>query len=244
MLFQTNAILCSARAHGEHGAVVRLFTRERGLMAAYVHGGTGRRMRPLLGAGNLLQARFDTRREGQLARAALELVRSRAALAADPLQLAVCIWASGLLAAALPEGDPFPAIYDQTDALLDLMGAGPPPLTAGRTLAEFELSLLSELGFRLDLDRCAVSGRVEQLRYVSPKSGRGVSAAGAAGYEERLFPLPAFFSQPRSEAGAEDILHALAITRHFLLRDALQPQQAERLAETRGRIDAWLARLL
>src|SRR5436309_5255593 len=158
MRSEAQAIVCALRNHGEHGAIVRLMTSEQGLVAAYVRGARGRRMRPVLIAGNLVQAELSARTDAQLPQAVIELVHSRGPLLSEPLPAAAIEWATVLTATALPEGQPFPRLYEGLEGLLDAIEAAPSANAWGAALVRYELLLLAELGFGLDLDRCAVSG--------------------------------------------------------------------------------------
>ena len=149
----SEAIVCALRSHGEHGAVVRVLTPEYGLLAAYVRGARGRRMRPVLIAGNQVEARFRGRSEAQLPHAEIELRRSRAPLMREPLPAAAIEWATALTATALPEGQPYPRLYAALDALLSAVEAAPSASGWGSALVRFELLLLAELGFGLDRER-------------------------------------------------------------------------------------------
>jgi DNA repair protein RecO (recombination protein O) len=175
----TGAIVCALRNHGEHGAVVRLMTPEQGLQAAYVRGARGRRMRPVLTAGNLVQAQLSARTDNQLPQASVELIHSRAPLYSEPLPASAIEWVTVLTATALPEGQPFPNLYAALEAVLDAIEAAPSASGWGTALVRYELLLLAELGFGLDLERCAVTGSNDHLVAVSPKTGRAISAAEA-----------------------------------------------------------------
>src|SRR5689334_12006451 len=195
MRSETRAIVCALRNHGEHGAIVRLMTPEQGLVAAYVRGARGRRMRPVLIAGNVVQAELTARTETQLPQAAIELVHSRGPLLSEPLPAAAIEWATVLTATVLPEGQPYPPLYQALEGLLDAVEAAPSASGWGAALVRYELLLLAELGFGLDLDRCAVTGSNDHLVAVSPKSGRAVSAAEAEPYADRLLALPSFLRE-------------------------------------------------
>jgi DNA repair protein RecO (recombination protein O) len=220
MRIETPAIVCALRAHGEHGAIVRLMTTEQGLIAAYVRGARGRRMRPVLMAGNVVQAQLSARTETQLPQAVIELVHSRGPLLSEPLPAAAIEWATVLTATALPEGQPYPRLFQALEGLLDAIEAAPSANGWGAALVRYELLLLAELGFGLDLERCAVTGTNDNLVAVSPKSGRAVSAAEAEPYAGKLLPLPPFLREGGS-ASWEEIAQGLDITGHFLLRDVL-----------------------
>ena len=235
MRFSTPAIVCALRSHGEHGAVVRLMTPEHGLQAAYVRGARGRRMRPVLMAGNLVQASLSARTDTQLPHAAVELVHSRGPLLAEPLPAAAIEWVTVLTATALPEGQPYPRLYEVLDGLLAAVEAAPSAGGWGAAVVRYELLLLAELGFGLDLDRCAVTGAASDLVAVSPKSGRAVSAAEAEPYAGKLLPLPGFVRDGGGEASWGEILDGLTLTGHFLERDLLT-DRSRSILEARGRL--------
>ena len=224
MRSETQAIVCALRNHGEHGAIVRLMTPEQGLVAAYIRGARGRRMRPVLIAGNVVQAELSARTESQLPQASVELVHSRGPLLSEPLPAAAIEWATVLTATALPEGQPYPPLYQALAGLLDAIEAAPTASGWGAALVRYELLLLAELGFGLDLERCAVSGGNDDLVAVSPKSGRAVSAAEAEPYAGKLLPLPPFVRNGGS-ASWDEIGQGLDLTGHFLLRDVLTDRQ-------------------
>jgi DNA repair protein RecO (recombination protein O) len=234
LLTETEAIVCGLRVHGEHGAIVRLMTAEHGLQAAYVRGARGRRMRPVLLAGNVVHARLRARTEGQLAQAEVELVHSRAPLMSEPLPAAAIDWGTALTATGLPEGQPYPRLHSALDGLLSAVEASPAASGWGSALVRFELLLLAELGFGLDLESCAVTGRYDDLVAVSPRSGRAVSAAEAEPYEGRLLPLPAFVRAGGSGDWRE-ILEGLQLSGHFLTRDLVTDRSAP-ILEARTRL--------
>ena len=234
MNIETPAIVCALRTHAEHGAIVRLMTPKDGLQAAYVRGARGRRMRPVLIAGNLVQARLRSRTEEQLAHAEIELTHSRAPLLSEPLPAAAIDWVTALTAAALPEAQPYPRLYDALDALLALIEAALSATSWASLLVRYELLLLAELGFGLDLDRCAVTGSNDELVAVSPRSGQAVSAAEAEPYAGKLLPLPRFVREGGTATWPE-VRDGLELSGHFLLRDVLTDRSAG-LADTRSRL--------
>ena len=234
MNIETPAIVCALRNHAEHGAVVRLMTPRDGLQAAYVRGARGRRMRPVLVPGNLVQARLRSRTEEQLAHADVELSHSRAPLLSEPLPAAAIEWVTALTATALPEAQPYERLYDALDALLALIEAAPSALGWAGSLVRYELLLLAELGFGLDLERCAVNGSNDDLVAVSPRSGRAVSAAEAEPHAGKLLPLPAFLRDGGNPSWL-DVQRGLQLTGHFLQRDILTGRSAG-LAEARSRL--------
>jgi DNA repair protein RecO (recombination protein O) len=234
MRSESQAIVCAVRNHGEHGAIVRLMTPEQGLVAAYVRGARGRRMRPVLIPGNVVQAQLSARTETQLPQAAVELVHSRGPLLSEPLPAAAIEWAAALTATALPEGHPYPRLYEALEGLLDAIEAAPSASGWGGGLVRYELLLLAELGFGLDLDRCAVSGDNANLIAVSPKSGRAVSAAEAEPYAGKLLSLPPFV-RAGGRASWEEIAQGLDLTGHFVMRDVLT-DRSRSIADARHRL--------
>ena len=229
MQLLTNAILVSVRQHGEHGAIARLLTPMDGIQAGYVRGGRSRRLRPILLAGNLVQAEFRARTEDQLAHLTVELLSSRAPLLAEALPAAAIDWATALTAAALPEGQPYPKLYSALDGVLSAVEAAASAKGWAAALVRYELLILSELGFGLDLSECAATRATTDLAFVSPKSGRAVSIAGAGDYADRLLPLPRFLLDG-GVAEWDEIFQGLRITDHFLSRDLLIERQADILA--------------
>ena len=220
MRSETTAIVCALRNHGEHGAIVRLMTPDQGLVAAYVRGARGRRMRPVLIAGNVVQAQLSARTETQLPQATIELLHSRGPLLSEPLPAAAIDWATVLTATALPEGQPYPRLYQALEGLLDAIEAAPSAVGWGAAMVKYELLLLAELGFGLDLERCAVTGDNDNLVAVSPRSGRAVSAAEAEPYAGKLLPLPPFVRDGGVATWVE-IMQGLDLTGHFLMRDVV-----------------------
>jgi DNA repair protein RecO (recombination protein O) len=244
MRLLTQAIVIAVRPHGEHGAIVRALTPSDGVQPGFVRGGKSRRLRPVLVPGNTVQAEYRSRTEEQLAQLSVELVHSRAHLLSEALAAAGIDWACALTAAALPEGQPYPRIHEALDGLLAAIEAAPSARGWSAALVRYELLLLSELGFGLDLSECAASGARENLAFVSPKSGRAVSAGAAGDYRDRLLRLPAYLLDGRGTPGWADIGDGLRLTGHFLARDLLIERQAdvlaarERLVERLKRIGA------
>jgi DNA repair protein RecO (recombination protein O) len=150
MLIRAQTIVCAVRAHGEHGAIVRGLTAEHGLLAGYVRGGRSRRLRPILSAGNIVEAEFRARTEDQLAALTVELVTSRAALLTEPMAATALDWATALAAATLPEGHPYPRIYAALDGVIAAIEAASVARDWANGLARYELLVLAELGFGSD----------------------------------------------------------------------------------------------
>ena len=240
MHLRAEAIVLAVRAHGEHGAVVRALTRGDGVQPGYVRGGRSRQMRPILQPANAIAGEWRARTGEQLAALTIEPLHSRAALHGQPLPAAALAWITALTAAALPEAQPYPRLYDALGAVLDAIEAAPAARGWAGALVRYELLLLAELGFGLDLSACVVTGGRDDLAFVSPRSGGAVCRGAAHGYEERLFALPTFLT----EGGAAewpDIVAGLAITGHFLGRDLLVERRADPLV-ARERLVAMLKR--
>lgn len=234
MHIRAEAIVLSTRSHGEHGAVARALTREYGVQPGYVRGGRSRRVRPVLQPANLILGEWRARTGEQLAGLSVELVRSRAALHEEPLPAAALQWTTALAAAALPEAQPYPRIFEALGGALDAIEAAPSARGWAAALARYELVVLAELGFGLDLERCVVTGGAEELVYVSPRSGAAVSRGAARGHEHKLLPLPVFLHEGGA-ADWPDIFDALRLSEHFLSRDVLHERAADTLA-ARGRL--------
>jgi len=213
--WREQGILLSVRRHGEANAIIEVLTRDHGLHAGVVRGGASRRQAPLLQIGAQLDLTWRARIEDHIGSFVAEPVRSRAVpIMADRAALATLQSVAGLLTSCLPERQPIEELHDRTLDLLDALAQQPdwPQL-----YAQWELSLLADLGFGLDLSTCAVTGGTQQLRFVSPKSGRAVSQAGAGDWADRLLPLPLFLLMG-GDASAEDTRDALRLTGHFLRR--------------------------
>ncbi|OYW87320.1 MAG: DNA repair protein RecO [Sphingobium sp. 32-64-5] len=227
----TPAIICAVRHHGEHGAVVRALTPGHGLVAGYVRGGRSRTMRPVLLPGNRVMAEYRARTAEQLASLSVELSHSLAPILSEPLPAAAIDWICALTACALPDDIPYPSLYEALGGVLDAVEAAPAARGWAVGLVRYELLLLGELGFALDLSGCAVTGQgAQSLAYISPRTGAAVSARAAIGYEAKLLALPAFLRDRTMQADWPEIVAGLALTRHFLERSVLIDRRADVLA--------------
>lgn len=229
MQIRTPAIICSMRAHGEHGAIVRALTPDHGLLAGYVRGGRSRRLRPVLVPGNLVEADFRARTAEQLAGLTVELVHSRAGLLAEPLAAAAIDWLTALTATTLAEAQSHPRLYEALEGTLAAIEYAPSARGWAASAVRFELLLMADLGYALDLSACTVTGRLDDLAFVSPKSAAAVSRAAGLPYADRLLPLPAFLVDPGAETGWSDIVDGMRLTGHFLARDLLVDRRADAL---------------
>jgi topoisomerase-4 subunit A len=211
------AIVLDARAFGEGDAVATVMTEAHGLHRGLARGGAGRSGAPVWQAGNLVQARWVARLADQLGSFSAELVHPAAALALDDaLSLAMLSAACSVAEGALPEREPHPRVFQGLLQFVAHLARGPIMLTE---LVRWETLLLADLGYGLDLTACAVTGERAGLAFVSPKTGRAVTAAAAGTWATRLLPLPGFLVGANTSS-ATDWRDGLALTGHFLARDA------------------------
>jgi len=237
MDWSDEAIVLAARPHGEGSAIVQLLTRARGRHAGLVRGGASKRGRASVEPGNMVEATWRARLTEHLGSLTLEVVRPTAAdLLDDPRRLAALAGACAVAEAALPEREPHPAAFEGTAALLAALAADDPGDVWPAAYVRWEVGLLGELGFGLDLTRCAATGANDQLAYVSPRTGRAVSLSAGEPYKDRLLPLPPFLIG----AGAADpaaVAAGLRLTGHFLVHHVFAalhrpaPPARERLAQ-------------
>ncbi len=231
-------ILLAVRRHGEHAAIIDVLTEAHGRHAGVVRGGASRKVAPILQPGAQLDVAWRARLEDHLGSFTVEPVRSRAGLLSDRVALAALNAATALLLFALPEREAHPGLYRRTVALFDMLGEGEFwPLAYVR----WEMALLDDTGFGLDLSACAVTGATEELAYVSPKSGRAVSRAGAGDWADRLLPLsPALLGS--GDGSGEEIVAALRVTGHFLTAGLAQSLGDKPVPEARARLVDLLTR--
>lgn len=239
MEWNDEAVVLSARTLGESSAVLSALTRTHGRHAGLVRGGGGRRGRGLLQPGNHISCRWRARAAEQLGTFVCELITATApSVLDDAARLAAVVSACAVLDAALPEREPATA---QHDGLLALLRAVEEDAAWPSVYIRWEMTLLADLGFALDLSACAVTGARDGLAFVSPRTGRAVSAAAAAPWQQRLLVLPAFLTGDTAAAGSDEIIAGLALTGHFLRRcvfaehDRDLPAARSRLPEVIGR---------
>ncbi len=225
MQWRDEAIVIGLRRHGENHVIAEVFAREHGRWRGLVHGGAGRRKRAWLQPGNLVLAEWRARVAEQLGslRAEPEPGVQPAALAlGDRVALGVLQAVTAALALC-PERAPHPRLYTGARLVLNNLSDD---IIAPALLARFELALLAELGYGLDLSRCALTGATEDLAWVSPATGRAATRAAGAPWADRLFPLPGFLLKGGAEPPRrEDVALALELTGHFLQRRLLDPQE-------------------
>ena len=215
MDWREEGVLLAVRKHGETSAIIEVFTEGHGRHAGVVRGGTSRKIAPVLQPGAQLDVTWRARLEDHLGTFSVEPVRSRADLMSARDTLAAMNAVTALLAFVLPEREAHPELFQRSLAMLDMIGDGP-----FWTLAylRWELALLDDLGFGLDLGRCAVTDRSDNLVFVSPKSGRAVSRAGAGEWADRMLPLsPALIGE--GDGSPSEVLDGLKVTGHFLAQN-------------------------
>jgi DNA repair protein RecO (recombination protein O) len=232
------ALVMGARPHGESSVVLEVMTAEHGRHLGLVKGGRSRRLQPVLQPGNSLQATWRARLESHLGLFTVELDRARAARLMES-----AVGLHGLQVVTqhlryLAEREPHAGLYAAAGIVLDHLDT---PADAARLLVRFELALLDELGFGVDLSRCAATGTSMDLAWVSPRSARAVSREAGAPYADRLLPLPSFMVRPDSatEPDPADLRAALAITGHFLERHVAGPRGVA-VSDARTRLIALL----
>mgnify|MGYP001160648660 CR=1 FL=1 len=234
-----DGILLTGRPQGENAALIEVLTAGHGIRRGVVRGGSGRRLAPVLQPGNELRLNWRARLEDQLGHFTVEPLRSRAgAIMADAERLTALNAACALTVFALPDHEPHPRLHAVTGVLFDRLAAGDPWL--GVYLL-WERVLLDETGYGLDLSVCAVSGEVDGLAYVSPRSGRAVSAEAAGRWADRLLPLPRLLLDATSPESRTQMAEGLRTTGHFL-HEVLAPGLGNRpLPEARARLVARFA---
>lgn len=219
MNWNDDGIVLSARPHGETGSVVHLLTRNQGRHAGLVRGGQGRRLRGVYQPGNLVTATWSGRLAEHLGSYTCELAESYAArVLDDPARLAALSAAAAVSEKALPEREPHAACFEGFIALLNAL----PGDHWAEMYVGWEMALLTELGFGLDLTSCAAGGDNDRLAYVSPKSGRAVSLAAGEPYRDKLLLLPGFLVG-RGEGGEVEVGQGLTLTGFFLERYVFAP---------------------
>lgn len=241
MDWRDEGVLLSVRRHGEGSAIIEVFTAAHGRHSGVVRGGGARRMAPILQPGAQLQVEWRARLEDHLGMFVVEPLRSRAAaIMADRCALAVLGSVVALLH-WLPEREAHARLYTRTIVILDQLGAGS---CWHADYVRWELDLLAEMGFGLDLRNCAANGSTGDLIYVSPRTGRAVSRSGGVGWHDRLLPLPSFLLEDRAQVAtiaATDLEAGLKLTGFFLETWLVPAIGAARLPEARARVaDAML----
>ncbi|HVU19706.1 MAG TPA: DNA repair protein RecO [Rhizomicrobium sp.] len=228
MEWSDDAIILSVRPHGETSAIVEAFTHTHGRHMGLVRGGGSRRSKPTLQPGNSVHLLWRARLSEHLGNYSIEPMRARAGEMLESRDRLLGLNAfTAIASAALPEREPHDTVYEAAEILLDAI------LTQDFThwaslFVRWEAGLLEALGFGLDLSQCAATGSLDDLAYVSPKSGRAVSAQAGEPYRDRMFRLPGFLlGSQNAEPSMADIAEGLRLTEYFLLDRVLQPHGRE-----------------
>jgi DNA repair protein RecO (recombination protein O) len=240
MQWTDDGIVLGVKRHGEGNAILELMTHGHGRHLGLVRGGFGSRLKPILQPGNSVSANWRARLDEHLGNYAVEALNLRAA---GFFSLPHAIYGVGHLAALmrlLPERDPHPSLYEALDSVLNQLDDA---VAVGPLVVRFELQLLAELGFGLDLERCVATGASADLVYVSPKSGGAVSRPAGEPWADKMLRLPAFLRDRNISPTAPDLADGFALTGHFLMRRALEPRGLA-LADERAHFIAALNRAL
>jgi DNA repair protein RecO (recombination protein O) len=240
MDWSDDGIVLGLRHFGESSAILEALTREHGRHLGLLRGATSKRLKGALEPGNVLKLHWRARIDQQLGSYTIELASARAAqFFHDGLKLAGLSATCAIVAATLPEREAHTRVFEAMDAMLSTVAEKASPVWL-EDYVRFEIVLLEDLGFGLDLGECAVTGSREGLAFVSPKTGRAVTAEAAAPYRQRLLALPRFLTPEDGAASVQDLVDGLALTGFFLERVALE-QHGTALPAARGRLTERLA---
>jgi DNA repair protein RecO (recombination protein O) len=240
MQWTDEGIVLGVKRHGEANGILELITREHGRHLGLVRGGFGSRMKPVLQVGNGVSANWRARLDEHLGNYTIEAMNLRAANFFNASHAIYGVSHLAALMRLLPERDPHAGLYAEFDSILDRLAD---PVLAAPLVVRFELRLLSELGFGLDLEQCASTGARADLVYVSPKSGRAVSRDAGEPWADKMLRLPAFLRERDTQAAGRDLADGFALTGFFLARHVLEPRGLK-LGEERAHFIAALARAL
>lgn len=240
MQWVDEGIVLGARRHGEANAILELMTREHGRHLGLVRGGFGSRLKPVLQPGNSVSAAWRARLDEHLGNYTVEGLRLRAANFFSAPHAIYGVTHLAALMRLLPERDPHAGLYEALD---EILGHLDDAVLAAPMVVRFELQLLSELGFGLDLEKCVATGSSGDLIYVSPKSGRAVSRSAGEPWSDKMLRLPAFLREPDAMPIGHDLADGFALTGYFLTRHALEPRGLE-LGDERAHFIAALNRAL
>ncbi len=214
MEWTDDGIVVAVRRYGEASILVSLLTRQHGRHVGLVHGGAKGGVSGILQVGNLVRARWHARLIEHVGRFSCELMEAGAARHISESRQLTCLVATcAVTETALPEREPYPRIFEGLTALLATVGAD---AGWGSAYVKWEIGVLSDLGFGLDLSQCAVTAETDRLKYVSPRTGRAVSERGAGAYRHRLLPLPSFLLDRGTTDSNREVAQALSLSGHFL----------------------------
>ncbi|HTT48462.1 MAG TPA: DNA repair protein RecO [Pseudolabrys sp.] len=221
MQWTDEGIVIGVKRHGEANAILELMTREHGRHLGLVRGGFGSRLKPVLQPGNTLSAAWRARLDEHLGNYTVEAVNLRAANFFGASHAVYGVTHLAALMRLLPERDPHAGLYAEFGGVLDRLDDA---VIAAPMVVRFELQVLAELGFGLDLEQCASTGVRAELIYVSPKSGRAVSRAAGEPWADKMLRLPAFLRDPAAGPAGSDVADGFALTGYFLERHVLEPR--------------------
>lgn len=224
MEWQDEAIVLGVRRHGETSVIAEVMTRRHGRHMGLVRSGRSRSMQPVLQPGNEVDVTWRARLSEHLGDFRIEPTRLRAASLMETALSVYGVQAVAALLRLLPERDPHPHLYEALGVVLEHLHE---PAVAGELFVRFELAVLEDLGFGLDLTECAATGGRDDLVYVSPKSGRAVCRAAGAPYAPRLLALPGFLSGEKAApapATGLALADAFRLTGFFLTRNVYEPR--------------------
>lgn len=225
MQWSDEGIVLSARPHGETAVIAEVFTATHGRWLGLVHGGRSRRLRPVLQIGNVVSASWRGRLPEHLGTMTVELKRGIAGEAMQDAKVLAALTSMCAFLRLLAEREAHPNLYEVTQFVMGYLGE---PEVWPALIVRWEVSVLAELGFGLDLDECAATGSNDQLVYVSPKSGRAVSASAGEPYKDRLLALPSFLNRKtRGPVRDEDLAQGFQLTEHFLKTRVFQPRELD-----------------
>lgn len=240
MQWTDEGIVIGVRRHGEASAILELMTREHGRHLGMVRGGFGTRMKPILQTGNSVSAHWRARLDEHLGNYTVEAMRQRASNFFGAPHAIYGVTHLAALMRLLPERDPHAELFAVFEGILDRLED---PVVAAPLVARFELQMLTELGFGLDLEQCASTGATDDLIYVSPKSGRAVSRSAGEPWADRMLRLPDFLRDSDTEPAGRDLADGFALTGFFLARHVLEPR-GQLLSDERAHFIAALTRAL
>ncbi|MDL2399994.1 DNA repair protein RecO [Rhizobium mayense] len=241
MQWHDQAIILGVKRLGETSVIAEVMTRDRGRHLGLVRSGRSRAMQPVLQAGNLVEVTWRARLHEHLGEFRMEPVRLRAARLMETATAVYGVQAMGALLRLLPERDPHPHLYDALDVILENLQN---PMDAGELFVRFELAVLNDLGFGLDLTACAATGVRDDLAFVSPKTGRAVCRSAGLPWADKMLALPPFLAAGSVEAAdCESLAAAFHLTGFFLHRHVYEPRGIEIAAARDGFIQAALKAL-
>lgn len=225
MEWHDEGLVLGCRKHGETSVILEVMTRRHGRTLGLVRGGRSRIQQPTLQPGNRIALVWRARLEDHLGMITVEPVSMRAASLMETPSGVLGIQLIAAHLRLLPEREAMPGVFDAVDAMVAHL---PEALDAAELMVRFEIALLKELGFGLDLSTCAMTGVREGLAYVSPKTGRAVTQEAGQPWAAKLLALPAFLrAGANMRPDAEMLASAFALTGHFLTRNVYEPRGVE-----------------